>query len=89
MRFYALVLGLFCLGVICAVADDLYGAWINGQLHVFTGPKGHRVKEAVFYGQQPWRFRLAVAGHGFMLLIFTGGLVFMVRCLILGRRAFK
>lgn len=89
MRFYALLMGLFCLGVLYTVALDLYGGWINGQLHVFTGPKGHRVKETVFSDLQPWRFRFAVAGDIFMILIFGGGLVYLVRCLVLGKRAFK
>jgi hypothetical protein len=89
MRFYALLMGLFCMGVLYAVADDLYDGWIDGQLHVFTGPKGHRVKETVVYDLQPWRFRFAVAGDIFMMLVFGVGLVHMGRCLVLGKRALK
>lgn len=89
MRFYALFMGLFCLGVLYALALDLYGGWINGELQVFTGPKGHRVKETIFSDLQPWRFRFAVAGDIFMMLVFGGALVHMLRCLILGKQDFK
>jgi hypothetical protein len=89
IRFYALLFGLFCLGAFYAISVDLYGGWTNGQLQVFRGPKGHRVSETVFYEHEPWRFSIAVMKDMLSLLFFGAGLVFMVRCLVLGKRAFK
>jgi hypothetical protein len=89
IRFYALLLGLFCLGAFYATAVDLYGGWTNGQLQVFRGPKGHRVSETVFYEHEPWRFSIAVMTDMLALLFSGTGLVFMARCLVLGKRAFK
>jgi hypothetical protein len=76
--FYAVLFAMFGFGGACSTIRGLYLAWATGQIEVFTGPKGHRIKEIVLYNVDPTRFGWAIAGTVFMSLVFAGTAVAMV-----------
>ena len=82
--FYTLVFAVFGFVGACGTIRGIYLAWASGQIEVFTGPKGHRIKEFVLYDVDPTRFGWSVAGMVFMFLVFAGTAVAMV-CRLLRR----
>ncbi|WP_440811685.1 hypothetical protein ACTACJ_21185 [Pseudomonas syringae] len=80
--FYAVLLAVFGFVGACGMSRELYLALVSGQIETFTGPKGHRIKEIVLYEVEPTRFGWNVAGTVFMILVFAGTAVAMLRWLV-------
>lgn len=80
--FYAALLGIFSFVGGCGASGELYLALMSGQIVAFTGPKGHRIKDIIFYDVEPTRFGWNVAGTVFMILVLAGTAIAMLRRLL-------
>ncbi|WP_282368428.1 hypothetical protein [Pseudomonas sp. PS02290] len=80
--FYAALLGIFSFVGVCGASGELYLALMSGQIVTFTGPKGQRIKEIIFYDVEPTRFGWNVAGTVFMILVLATAAMMMLRRLL-------
>ena len=80
--FYAVLLGVFSFVGACGMSGKLYLALMSGQIEIFTGPKGDRIKEIILYDVEPTRFGWIVAGMVFIILVLAGTAVAMLRRLL-------
>ena len=64
------------------MSGKLYLALMSGQIEIFTGPKGDRIKEIILYDVEPTRFGWIVAGMVFIILVLAGTAVAMLRRLL-------
>lgn len=78
-HFYAALLGIFSFVGACGASGELYMALMSGRIEAFTGPKGNRIKEIIFYDVEPTRFGWNVAGTVFMILVLAGTAIAMSR----------